>query len=279
MSPSVGSQLSVAVAIGLALTVPAGADGIHVTKTVRPAVAETTWVSAQHADNFSCWPFTCSDPFADALFEGGIPQLTSPPDGSFVVGFQNAYDPGTDPCNCSWFIAWAYRGVVLFKIDDIPPHFTKATLVLTTGSALSSDPSFNVPFSGIFETSIATPPMFASGGVRSNTADKSVTAVNDAGIFLPIVGDPSLQHALIKNFPPPPYPSAPVLEEKTPFNYRIDVTPSVNNWFADWANRRKTPLRGFILVGRDESLPQTSNSTLLITYEAHLEFDIDEPDR
>jgi hypothetical protein len=230
-----------------------------------PTVAVTTWVNNHHGDG-------------DSIFQGSsIPTLTQPPLGSFAVGFQYAFDP-----DASWYSAWAYRGTVLFKIADIPPHFTKATLVLTVGQALSSDPSFNVPFTGIFETAttLLLPPVFASAGVRLSTTNPRLTVVSAAGTFLPVASDPSLQqHPVIAHFPSPPYPKGAMVQETTPFNYRIDVTTPVNNWFALWPTRGQTPLRGFVLIGTDESLPQTSNSTLLISYSAQLEFDIDEPDR
>jgi hypothetical protein len=283
------SAAAVAVAIGLAFTAPLCADTVRVHKSVMPAVAATAHVSRQDADHYSCWPAICSDPFAAALFQGGpdIPSLVNPPDGGFVVGYKNAHDPGTGPCNCAWYIAWAYRGTVLFKIDDIPHHFTSATLVLKAQNVDFVSPlpdgvkNVMVPLTGIFDTSAAlsVPLMFPGGSTRLNPEDGSLTAVSDAEKFLPVALDPTLQHPFIANFPAPPYPSGAVTEKSESFNYRIDVAKPINAWFADWLNRDQTPLRGFILVGANESLPQDSNTSLLITYEAHLEFDIDEPDR
>ena len=57
------------------------------------------------------------------------------------------------------------------------------------------------------------------------------------------------------------------------------MTSTVNDWVQDWPNRNLTPLRGFTLVGTDESLPSDSNTALKVTYAVTLVFDIDESDR
>src|SRR5713101_5047554 len=89
---------SIAVVVALVLATQLRAETIRVHKIVKPTVAETSSVTDQHADRFSCYPFTCPDPFYDALFEASdIPTLSVAPAGRIVVGFQSAFDPGTGP--------------------------------------------------------------------------------------------------------------------------------------------------------------------------------------
>jgi hypothetical protein len=283
-----GLQASIAVIMALAFgpAVPLRAETVRVHKIVKPTVAETTYITTQQYHVWSCWPATCSNPFADALFQGStIPFQSTPPAGGILVGFQSAFDQGTHPCNCSWYIAWAYRGTVLFKIEDIPHHFKAATLVLKAENRSVSDPNFKIPFTGIFETSFAGPPWFTNGNLAYDLSDGAITGTITVergagpGGFAVVSSDPDLQKPVngTFGFPAPPYPKGAVLEVPDPFSYRINVTSTVTTWVADWVHRDQTPLRGFILVGADESLPNNINRELLITYRVTLEFDIDEP--
>jgi hypothetical protein len=285
MSPSVAEFSTVArlaglTALAFAFVTPACGDTVRVHKKVQPWIAFTTFVHASHSDSYSCWPASC----LDELGTGSEPDL---PNGQILVGYIHLYDLGAGfgPCHCS---DWAYevaRGMVLFKIDDIPHHFKSATLVLKAQNVQFADPLpqiLKVPFSGIFETShAASSPLSLPGDVAFDPSNGQLTATFDNGDGTLFGFDDNLQKPVTgaSPFPLPPYPSGAVLEETAPFSYRLDVTATVNAWFADWLKREDTPLRGFIMVGTDESLPQDDNADMQVTYTVALEFDIDEPDR
>lgn len=45
--------------------------------------------------------------------------VTQPNEGEFIAGFNNFYDPGTDPIPCDHQISLIYAGVVRFDLSDI----------------------------------------------------------------------------------------------------------------------------------------------------------------
>jgi hypothetical protein len=200
-------------------------------------------------------------------------------DSRIKVGFLHRYVEGTKPCNCWAYAAESFRGTILFKTVDIPHHFKAATLVLKAESASVSDPSMTVPFIGIFETSWELPSWFGGDATQFEPGSGRITVLQGTDALFPERPVTELKPVPgAFGFPPPPYPSGAVIEEPGPFSYRINVTSTVTAWVADWLKRNETPLRGFILVGTDESLPHDSNTSLQITYLVTLEFDIDEPD-
>jgi hypothetical protein len=254
-------------------------DTVRVHKVVRPLVAlSSVTVAGDDADN-TCWPANCLPRAGAGVAVGQMPAL---PDGGVLVGFDHFYLEGTKPCNCWSYRDAVVRGTILFKTDDIPHHFKAATLVLQAMGSTVSDPATNVlPLTGIFETSAAAQPQPGVGGdLRFDPASGQITALHEGENRLfpmdPVSSLKPVPGAF--GFPARPYPQGAVMAEPTTFSYRIDVTSTVVTWMADWLHRDQTPLRGFILVGTDESFPQQSNTQFAVSYLVTLEFDIDEPD-
>jgi hypothetical protein len=243
-----GSLAALASALALGPALPARGDTVRVHKTVNPVVAATA--------NFqtACLLNTVKD----------APLINR----EVSVGFGG--------------ICGAARGMVLFKISDIPHHFKLAALRLRVDQVTTLGSNVAVALAGVFETSFTPfPPatFCCNAGGSVDPADGSMTLSLDSGLFADTgLTTPLSQlqsHAVSGTVPFSPSPGGVVVEEKPPFGYRIDVTKSVTGWVADWLNRDKAPLHGFILVGSQEGQP--GDATLVVTYKATLEFDIDEP--
>jgi hypothetical protein len=249
------------------------ADTVRVHKVVKPISAGTEF--AEKADETASFPVSC----LPRLGGGDDPlPLTG---GRIKVGFAFfSYDDGT----CTGYDDRVHRGSVVFRMRDIPHHFTAVTLVLKAETVNASDPNVKVPFGGIFEY---VPPYWSAyGNIRYNAAADQTTAAENLGSQFNSLDitfadlDPSTYTTpFINPFPQPPYPRG--IEETDPFNFRIDVTSKVKSWIEDWPNRNKTERHGFYFIGTDEmkhGIPTASNKALLVTYVVTLEFDIDEPD-
>src|SRR5262245_33223240 len=115
------TALAAIAAAALTLTFPPAARAqIQVSKEVRPAVAFTVY---EHKKHGSCGVLDCLDKTGPDL---GLRDML---DGLVTVGF--APFTGTDTS-----AATAARATVLFRTEEIPPHFTNATLVLTAKLAI-----------------------------------------------------------------------------------------------------------------------------------------------
>lgn len=256
-------------------------DTVRVRKTILPFVTKTVITTKAEDATYSCWPAACGlSPFGD---QPTFARTLAPALGGVTVGFASVYDSGTHPCNCWWSRTASARGTILFKTIDIPHQFAAATLVLDlTGSDLS-DPSIPVPLMGIFETSeTSQKPQFGGPEVKFDQISGQITvsqSFKQSDLFpdVPVGNLTFVPGAVV--FPAPPYPNGAVLNEPSKFSYRIDVTTTAAKWVQSWPDRNQVPLRGFILVGTNESPPSKVNVQLAVGYHVTLEFDIDEPDR
>jgi hypothetical protein len=261
MKRSTGRQSSLAVhacAAALAWATPVHADTVRVQKTVTPVVAETITmndvavISARTVSGpFNC-PFPPQSPDAE------------PTQGQILIGFEPGSAAFSD--GCFQHFARAHRGVVLFTTHDLPHHFKSATLVLNPDTIHNST-LFPRPFSAIFETSVATSQARFLATRRQVDLDSGRATVNSHTSRPDGFDDSSLQRAV----------TGSVQNEGT-FGFRIDVTANVHNWLLDWPKRDQTPLRGFVFVSADESLPDDGNVGFSVSYVVTLEFEIDEPD-
>lgn len=247
----------------LALVMPAHGDTVQAQKIVPPAVAETITLHVEKS--VSTFP-SCQVP--------AIPPTARPTNGRVVVGFEHA--SGFVNPQCGLFFAYAYRGELLFRTNELPAQFKSATLVLKAESSKIRDINFPRPFSSIFETSFAIPPQqarfFSSALLHEDSDTRRVTLNQFADVALRESFDNSGLQAQVTG----------TVQDKGSFNFRVDVTENVNKWVQDWPDRNQTPLRGFVLIGLDESMPSDNlpgDAALVVTYEGHLEFEIDELDR
>jgi hypothetical protein len=261
MKQSTGRQSSLAVhacAAALAWATPVHADTVHVQKTVTPIVAETITMNAVEliSERTVSGPFNCPFP----------PQSpdAEPTQGQILIGFEPGSAAFSD--GCFQHFARAHRGVVLFTTHDLPHRFKSATLVLRADTIHNSS-FFPRPFSAIFETSVATPQVRFLATRRQVDLDSGRATVNSHTSRLDGFDDSSLQR-----------PVTGSVQDEGTFNFSIDVTANVNNWLLDWPKRGQTPLRGFVFVSADESLPDNGNVGLSVAYLVTLEFEIDEPD-
>jgi hypothetical protein len=78
-------------------------------------------------------------------------------------------------------------------------------------------------------------------------------------------------------FPANPGPNTFPVQKLDNFHYRIDVTKTVSKWVATFPDQTIVPLRGFVVIGPDESLPDKTTSRLLVEYTAQLQFGIEDP--
>jgi hypothetical protein len=252
------SLIMYACAAAFAWAAPARGDTVRVQKTVVPIVAETITMNAVEpisglkvSGPFNC-PFPLQSPDAE------------PTKGQILIGFEPGSAAFSD--GCFQHFARAHRGVVLFTTHDLPHHFKSATLVLGADTIHNSS-SFPRPFSAIFETSVTTPQARFFAARRQVDLDSGRTTVNSHTSASDGFDNSSLQR-----------PVTGSVQDEGTFNFRIDVTANVNNWLLDWPKRDQTPLRGFVFVSADESLPDNGNVGLSVSYLVTLEFEIDEPD-
>ena len=242
---------------------------------LQPALNVTIYKGQFHEDSYSCWPFTC-------FFTNGIPGPLTPPLGQVAVGFDYFDDPGTKPCNCQQWAVYAYRGQIFFKVADLPKNFLTAHLVLGPIVSNQHGNSLSNPITGVFENANGakmgfddSSAWFAAGGTpglapalltQFDVIAGGVTALRQFSVL------PSgmMQNPVFSSFPVPANPglnTEPVAKEG--FFYSIDVSQTVRNWVGT-----NTPLRGFNLVGPDESLSHASTTALTVQYAATLVFEI-----
>lgn len=285
MRSLIRSRLAALAIAGLSVgfATPMAHAGLETVK-LAPIFNETIYGAQFHEDSLSCWPFTC-------LFTSGIPAAPmQSPAGQFAVGFDYFNNPGTSPCNCSEFFVYAHRGAMFFKSADLPHYFLTARLVLTPTTGKQSGNSSTNLVTGLFEVS--------HGAVVSfNDSDPAAAADGDQAL-LPaqltrygVDGRLTLLREALKLSPNDGMLSAPVFSPfpanagpttqpvtRNGLAYSIDVTTTVRKWIADWPNRAKTPMRGFVVTGPDESLSHAKTTAFVNNYEARLEFTIlDQP--
>jgi hypothetical protein len=294
-----------ALAAGLALAASAavaprsaGAFEFHRTINVHPIVFQTFVSGVTHVDGWTCGIFACfttngliPDAAADVLLKRVSARI--------AIGYDFFDDPGSNPCPCGSFGLAQFRGGVTFRTSEIPDNFLLATLVLEPKKTNKLANKSNELITGIFETSgtkltfsqasdVAIAPSenrpfrtfdrrhdewtLVSGDLGEETA--SDFASEGKKLNNPVFG--SFPATTSKN-------SAPVSRDGD--SYRIDVTQAVRGWISDWPNRLDTPLRGFLITGRNFDpldTKKTSNGFIegrhLIQYAVTLEIILNEPD-
>ena len=274
--------LSAAV-LSLALGTSVARAGTEVLK-LTPVLNETIYAGEHHEDTFSCFPFTC-------FFTSGVPAAPAQsPSGQFAVGFDYFFDNGTGPCNCREWAVYAHRGATFFKSEQLPHFFLTANLVLTPKTTNQHGNNRVNLVTGLFEVSHktvvsfddSTPALAADGDAFLFPAQLTtfdgvqgrLTLLREAVSLTP--KDGMLKNPVFSPFPSNPGPAThPV--SKNGLTYTIDVTQTVHDWVGDWIHRTQTPLRGFVVVGPDESLSHDKTTAFIVEYEATLEFVIEDP--
>lgn len=266
--------------LSLTAAVPAARAGTEVLKLI-PVMNETIYAGQHHEDTFSCFPFTC-------FFTSGVPAAPAQsPSGEFAVGFDYFLDSGTSPCNCREWAVFAHRGATFFKSEQLPQFFLTAHLVLKPKTINQHGNNRTNLITGVFDVSHKsvvsfddTSPALAANGdgflfpaqLTRFDVDGQLTLLREA-ISL-TSKDGMLKNPIFSSFPTNPGPaSQPV--SKSGLTYTIDVTQTVRDWTGDWPHRTLTPLRGFVVVGPDESLSHDKTTTFIVEYEASLEFVIE----
>lgn len=227
------------------------------TITVHPTTLRTFLATASDRATFSCFPVSCG------LNTSGTGKSTTPSQVS--VGFDASYDPGTLPCNCWEWNSIASRGGVLFNTFKIPQKFTTAILVLVPtdvnrieGSSASNDESGTI--SAIYLPQAS----WWGGAVIPVVSDANGT---EAGtIFVDAFAPES--EAWISAFPMnagTTFPASGPPVRRVGNNYEIDATSQ----FKEWVKSPGTN-HGFMLVGRDESLPVKTNQAWEANYNVFL---------
>jgi hypothetical protein len=227
----------------IVLGVPAYGGSVNVHKVIQPIVMETQATSTWTTEDEPCYPFACPLGIAPPLM---LPSA----DGLASVGFEPAF---------------AYRARILFGTSDLPHHFTHATLALNATSVVNTA-NLASPLMTTFETSLADPspqPWFLRGVLHQDVDTRQITVSSHR-----VDGfDNSQLQGMVTGS----------TQNGPGFSLRIDVTANVNKWLQDWPKRNQTPLHGFVLMGQNESL--VLGITSVVTYQAQLEFDIDESDQ
>ena len=165
----------------------------------------------------------------------GTAPLWSGGPGQVVVGYDNLYDPGTDPLPCWERIDHAYRGHVLFKTEHMARYrrgvhagFTNAELLfrLVEGERSENGIAYErASWSAAAQLGVVTGPWSASG----------VDAV--------VGGFPAT--TFLRALPTGSKPGGVRVGEHS---FRVPVTSMVVDWVCG-----KRPNRGFVLRGPDES--------------------------
>ena len=258
---------SVAVAAALAaLTVVAptgGAKAFSFNRTIslHPIVLETFLSGMTHTDGWTCGIFACFS--TNGLIpDAAASVLLKPFDGRIAVGYDYFQDPGTNPCPCGSLTLTQFRGGVSFRTVDIPDNFLVATLVLDAKKVNKFANSTSELLTGLYETK----------AINFDTSRATVFTSNDNRPFFTFdtrhdqwtlvsgdIGDDTaapfqaggnqLTTPVISPFPTKTSAnSQPV--QRNGDSYRINVSNVVRSWIADWPNRLKTPIHGFLLTGR-----------------------------
>jgi hypothetical protein len=293
MTPIAAARLFALTAMmGLCGAASARAESYIVTKLLKPSVLETQYIGIAHQDEFSCWPNICI--FVDP-FPYPQPQSAFYPD--VLVGFDFFGDTGTGPCNCAQYFSYAYRGLVMFRAEDIPHcggcGILAATLYLEPDHVEQKGSISSEAVGGLFEVSDLNPTYDDSDAINFNAFDAlfagyamtpmypglvvrtapggPVVLTRRAGLL----GFPAQKNPVFDPFPIGPLSQSPMIKKKPGFAYEIDVSKAVQSWVANSPN--VSGLHGFVVAGLNEDLPQDQTTKLVVTYIIRLEVVYQEP--
>jgi hypothetical protein len=267
--------------LSLGLATPMAHAGLETLK-LTPIFNETIYGGQHDQDTFACFPITC-------FFTSGLVAVPAQsPAGQFAVGFHYFNNPGTKPCNCSEFAVYAHRGAMFFKSADLPHFFLTARLVLTPKTGKQTGNSQTNLITGLFEVSHKAvvsysdqDPAAAADGdffllpaqLTQYGVDGRLTLLREALKLSP--NDGMLSAPVFPPFPANPGPTNQQVT-KNGLAYSMDVTSTVHNWVVNWPNHAKTPMRGFVVTGPDETLSHDKTTSFVNNYEAQLVFTIED---
>ena len=228
------------------------------TKIIHPEKMWTFHRGATDEADFSCFPFTCG---LHGFGSGG--ELTP---GRVTVGFASVFDEGTLPCNCWRWVSVADRGAVRFNTDELPKNFVSAQLVIKPdvvdrwdGDTASNDES------GTIAAIFLPTNQWYLGVLTTIFPDEhgTETALLNVHAFHP---ETVPWIAAFPENPGPSFPAQGFPVRKNGGVYRIEAS----NQFRSW-QKGTEPNRGFMLVGRNESLPGKTHQARSATYRVWLE--------
>jgi hypothetical protein len=176
------------------------------------------------------------------------------------IGFDYTYYPSTEPCTCWVYSSDAFRGRVLFKVDQVPQNFVSAKLVLTPKAKVKRHLSRVTLITRMLRTSANTASVPDATMTVSASADQ-VTAISSVFAALPH----SLQNDEVHPFPKSSAGRVKINQQT--LGYTIDVTQGVHAWLSE-----NKAMQGYILVGPDEATPEEKDVSFFVRYNVSLHF-------